>query len=172
MPCHISVFSWRKREKAPRENPPNGDFFVFSHGNLSPCHAKERHFSCVAFSPPVFRIFAWRGQNHHLACFRVATIRPARRYTFISGEFSPSICSVFACRGERSPRENRPRLKFCVFVYYCCISCFLPFAFMPTWSVLNIHYAKQTQFNTGRRKVENTKGDFLRVFAWRPAMRK
>jgi len=42
-------------------------------------------FSC--FTPPVCRIFAWRGkrsprktrQNHHLASFRVAIFRPARR---------------------------------------------------------------------------------------------
>ena len=63
VPCRIIVFSGRKGEKAPREHPPNGDFFVFSHGDLSPRHTKVRHFSCVAFSPPDCRIFAWRGER-------------------------------------------------------------------------------------------------------------
>ena len=36
MPCRINVFSGRKRERSPRENPPNGDFAGFSHGDLSP----------------------------------------------------------------------------------------------------------------------------------------
>ena len=36
---------------------------MFSHGDLLPRHTKVRHFSCVAFSPTVFRIFAWRGER-------------------------------------------------------------------------------------------------------------
>ena len=40
----------RKRERSPRENPPNGDLFVFSHGDLSPRHTKVREIPCVAFS--------------------------------------------------------------------------------------------------------------------------
>ena len=32
----------RKREKAPRENPLNSAFVVFSHGELSPRHTKVR----------------------------------------------------------------------------------------------------------------------------------
>ena len=56
----------RKRERLPRENPPNGDFFVFSHGDLSPRHTKLRDIPCVAFSATVccifafWRVFAWR----------------------------------------------------------------------------------------------------------------
>jgi len=82
----------------------------------------------------IWRVFAWQ------------TFRPARRRydTFISGEFSPSICRVFARRGKRSPRENTPRLKCRDFVFYfrifawrvarrkheeSNISCFRPFAF-------------------------------------------
>jgi len=57
--CHF-VLSCFRGEKAPRENPRNGDFFMFSHGDISPRHTKIRHFSCVAISPPVCRIFAWR----------------------------------------------------------------------------------------------------------------
>ena len=60
--CHV-VLSCFRGEKAPRENPPNGDLFVFSHGDLSPRHTTVRHFSCVAFSPSVCRIFAWRGER-------------------------------------------------------------------------------------------------------------
>jgi len=37
--CHF-VLSCFRGEKAPRENPPNGDFFVFSHGDLSPRHTE------------------------------------------------------------------------------------------------------------------------------------
>ena len=42
MPCRINVFSGRKRERSPRENPPKGDFVGFSHGDLSPHQAKIR----------------------------------------------------------------------------------------------------------------------------------
>ena len=52
-----------KGEKSPRENPPNGDFFVFSHGDLSPRHTKVRDIPCLAFSATVCRIFAWRGER-------------------------------------------------------------------------------------------------------------
>jgi len=38
----ISVFSGRKHERSPRENPPNGDFGGFLHGDLSPRQAKIR----------------------------------------------------------------------------------------------------------------------------------
>jgi len=50
-------------------------------------------------------------KSHHLAGFRVATFRAAMQIydTFISGLFLPSICRVFAWRGERSPRENPPK---------------------------------------------------------------
>ena len=68
----------RKRERSPRENPPNDDYFMFS-----PRHTKVRNIPCLAFSATVCRIFAWRGerspceirQNHLLAGFRVATFR-------------------------------------------------------------------------------------------------
>ena len=53
----------RKRERSPRENSPNGDFFVFSHGALSPRHTKVRDIPCVAFSATFCRIFAWRGEK-------------------------------------------------------------------------------------------------------------
>jgi len=59
----LVLLSCFQGEKAPRKNPPNGDVYVFSHGEISPRHTKVRHFSCVAFSPPVCRIFAWRGKR-------------------------------------------------------------------------------------------------------------
>jgi len=43
--------------------PPNGDFFVFSHGDLAPRHKKVRDFPCVAFSATFCRIFAWLGER-------------------------------------------------------------------------------------------------------------
>jgi len=72
-----------KTRKGALENPPNGDFFVFSHGDLSPRHTKVRDTPCVAFSATVCRIFAWRGERspcenppkHNLAGFRMATFR-------------------------------------------------------------------------------------------------
>ena len=154
MPCRIIVFSGQKGEKAPRENPLHGHFFVFSHGDLSPA---TRKYDTTHVSP--FRLLfvvslpgGAKGRHaktrkcHHVAGFRVATFRPARRRydTFISGEFSPSICRVFAWRGERSPRENTPCLKCRDFVFHfrifawrvarrkheeSHISCFRPFAF-------------------------------------------
>jgi len=105
--CHV-VLSYFRGEKAPRENPPNGDFFMFLHGDLSPRHTKVRHVLCVAFSP-LFVVSLPGGtkgrhaktrQNHHLAtnsgenakgrhaktrqmmtfsCFRMAIFRSATR---------------------------------------------------------------------------------------------
>jgi len=71
------VFAWRpfappgkdttnrgeNAKRSPRENPPIGDFFVFSHGDLSPRHTKVRDIPCVAFSATVCRFFAWRGER-------------------------------------------------------------------------------------------------------------
>ena len=53
----------RKHERSPRKNPPNDDFFVFSHGDLSPRHTKVRDSPCVAFSATICLIFAWRGER-------------------------------------------------------------------------------------------------------------
>jgi len=53
------VFWGRKREWSPRENPPNGDFGGFSHGDLSPClpceNTKKSPFG--GFSPGAFSPF-------------------------------------------------------------------------------------------------------------------
>jgi len=167
VPCRISVFSGQKREKAPRENPPNGDLFVFSHGDFSPRHTKVRHFPCVAFSPTVCRIA--RGERSpsenppksQFGGFSRGDLSPAmQRYdTFLSDVLSPSICRVFAWQGEGSPRENTPQLKCRVFVFHFRsfawrgarrkhferhISCCRPFAFRCQCAhvrFLNTHYA-------------------------------
>ena len=162
--CQV-VLSCFRGEKAPRENPPNGDFFVFSHGDLSPRHTKVRHFSCVAFSPPVCRIFAWRGERSprenppkppfgvfspgdispRMAKIRqtgaktrkVATRKPAKWWLF----------RVFAWRPFAPPHKSTRHSMRCVFGYclsYLCLA---------------------------RRKVAMRKPDkitFWRVFAWRP----
>ena len=83
MSYQIYRFFGRKGEIAPRENPPNDDFFVFSYGDLSPRYTKVRDILSVAFSATVCRIFAHRGERspcenptkHLLAGFRVATFR-------------------------------------------------------------------------------------------------
>ena len=58
--CHV-VLSGFRGEKAPRENPPNAAFFVFSHGDLSPRHTKVRQFHALRFR--LLFIFAWRGER-------------------------------------------------------------------------------------------------------------
>ena len=108
MPCRIGVFSGRKCEIAPRKSPPNGDFFVFSHGDFSPRHTEVRYIPCVAFSLTVCRIFAWQSERSPCAnppksplCgFRVATLRPAmQRYD--------TSCSKLNLTDKReSPRKH------------------------------------------------------------------
>ena len=143
--CDV-VLSCFRSEKAPRENSPNGDFFVLPHGDLSPRHTKVRHFSCVAFSPPVFRIFDWRGdlsprqakiRQTGAKTWKVATPKPAKWWFF----------RVFAWRPFAPPHESTRHSMRCVFGYclsYLCLA---------------------------RRKVAMRKPDkiiFWRVFAWRP----
>jgi len=61
MPCRINVFSGRKGERSPRENPPKGDFVGFSHGNLSPRQAKIRQTVAENATHEMSRTFLWRG---------------------------------------------------------------------------------------------------------------
>ena len=83
MPCRINVFSGRKRERSPRENPPKGDFVGFSHGDLSPRQSKIRQTGGEKATHEKYRTFMWRGErspcentkSHHLASFRVAPFR-------------------------------------------------------------------------------------------------
>ena len=63
--CHVvlnSVFSWRKRERSPRENPPNGDFGGFSHGDLSPRQANMRQTVAENATHGMSGTFVWRGE--------------------------------------------------------------------------------------------------------------
>jgi len=124
VPCRIIVFSGRKGAK----NPPNDDFFVFSHGDLSPRHTKVRHFSCVT----IWRVFAWRpfappgkdttnrGENANgrhaktrqmvtFSCFRMATFRPTtRKYaTFHALRFR--LLFVVSLLGEAKGRHAKTR---------------------------------------------------------------
>jgi len=74
---YYRVFGAKRRKGATRQPAKWLLFFVFSRDDLSPRHPKERHFSFVAVSPPVCRIFgeakgrhAKTRQNHHLvSCF-------------------------------------------------------------------------------------------------------
>ena len=56
VPCRISVFSGRKRESSPCENPPNGDFGGFSHGDLSPRQAENA-------THEMSRTLLWQGER-------------------------------------------------------------------------------------------------------------
>ena len=62
MPCRINVFSVRKRERSPRENPLKGDFVGFSHGDFSPRQAKIRQ-TVAENATQMWRTFVWRGER-------------------------------------------------------------------------------------------------------------
>ena len=63
MPCRTNVFSGRKRERSPRENPTNGDFVGFSHGGLSSRHAKIGQIGGEKATHEKCRTFEWRGER-------------------------------------------------------------------------------------------------------------
>jgi len=116
------VLSCFQGKKAPRDNPPNGHFFVFSRDDLPPRHAKERPFSCVAFSPPVCRIFAWRGErspreNPPKSPFGVflrgdLSPRQAKIRQSVGENATRGMSRTFVWRGERSPCENTKKSPF------------------------------------------------------------
>jgi len=122
VPCRISVFLGRKREKAPRKTPPNGDFFVFSHGDLSPRHTKVRDILRVAFSPTDCGVFAWRGErsprentpNGDFSGFSRGDLSPRQAKIRQTGgeKATHEKCRSFAWRGERSSRENTKKWPF------------------------------------------------------------
>ena len=130
MPCRIDVFSGRKRERSPCENPPNDDFVVFSHGALSPRHTKVRDILCVAFSATVCRVFAWRDERSPCentkktsfgGCSRgdLSRFRPCLSYlclagqkvamqNTLNGDFGGFSRGGFS-RGDLSPRQAKIR---------------------------------------------------------------
>jgi len=63
VPCRINVFSGQKRERSPRENPPNGDFGGFSHGDLSPRQVKIRQTVAENATHGMSRSLVWRGER-------------------------------------------------------------------------------------------------------------
>jgi len=52
-----------KTRKVTRENPPNGDFDGFSHGDLSPRQAKIRQTVAENATHGMSRTFVWRGKR-------------------------------------------------------------------------------------------------------------
>ena len=110
--CHV-VLSCFRGEKAKRCLAKTRQMVTFSCFAWRPFarHTKIRHFSCVAFSPPVCRIFAWRGERsprenpptYPLAGFRVATFRvfaPIRHFPWV--EFSSTVCLAGRKVGKRN----------------------------------------------------------------------
>jgi len=63
VPCRIRVFSGQKHERSQLENPPNGDFGWFLHGNLSPCQAKIRQMVAENTTHGMSRTFVWWGEK-------------------------------------------------------------------------------------------------------------
>ena len=134
--CHV-VLSCFRGEKAKGRHAKTRQMVTFSCFRMATFRPATRKYDTFHVSP--FRLLfvvslpggangrhAKTRKSHHVAGFREATFRPARRRydTFIGGEFSPSICRVFTWRGERSPRENTPRLKCRDFVFYFRIFAF------------------------------------------------
>ena len=83
MPCRISVFSRRNRERSQRENPPNDDFGGFPLSTFRPATRKYATIHALRFRL-LFVVSLPGGtksrhaktrQNHHLASFLVATFR-------------------------------------------------------------------------------------------------
>ena len=170
--CHVVLLCFRGEKAKGRHAKPR-QMVTFSCFRMATFRPATRKYETFHVSPYrlLFSYLCLAGRkvatktrkSHHVAGFRLATFRPARRRydTFISGEFSPSICRVFAWRGERSPRENTPRLSVVILSFIFAFSHFriagrqakaqrkshfvfstfrLPVR-MRTWSVLNIHYA-------------------------------
>jgi len=110
VPCRISVFSGRKREKSPCENPPNGDFGGVSHCDLSPRQAKIRQTVAENATHGMSRTFVWRGKRS--PCENTISGRKRERSPRENppnSDFSPfsrGAFRVYAWRGERSQREN------------------------------------------------------------------
>jgi len=63
MPCRIDVFSGRKRERSPGEDPPKGDFVWFSHGDFSPRKAKIRQTIAENATHGMSRTLVWRDER-------------------------------------------------------------------------------------------------------------
>jgi len=104
VPCRINVFSGRKRERSPRENPQNGDFEGVLHGDLA-FASQVKDTKNSSRERIEYRVLSCGGakirQNNHLAGFRVATFRPAMQRYDKQGR-----------KRERSPRENRQMVTF------------------------------------------------------------
>ena len=109
MPCRINVFSGRKRERSPRENPPNGDFGGFSHGDLSPRQAKIRQTVAENATHGMSRTFVWRGERSPREYPKKSTFGE-----FSRGELHPAMqrYDKQGQKRERSPRENPPNGDF------------------------------------------------------------
>ena len=150
MQCRISVFTGRKRERSPRENPPNGDYGGFSHDDLSPrkdiTNSSRKRMSlhvvyfCVAGRKvdmrkhekvTIWRVFAWR------------PYAPPGD-TFISGEFSPSICRVFAWWGEKVATQKKTRRKS-HFVFSTFRLPVLPLLYMYIHQILSFYFKNVRQ---------------------------
>jgi len=122
VPCRINMFSGRIRERSPRENPSNGDFGGFSHGDLSPRQAKIRKTVAENAMHGMSRTFVLRGDRS--PCEN-PTKSPFRGFSH--GDLSPrqanirqtggekathEKCRTFVWRGERSPCENTNKSPF------------------------------------------------------------
>jgi len=92
----------RRGERSPRENPLNGDFGGFSHGDLSPRQAKIRQTGGEKATHEKCHTFVWRGDRS--PCENTKT-SPFGGYS--RDDLSPQ-------KHERSPRENPQNSDFVV----------------------------------------------------------
>ena len=134
MPCRINVFSGRKRERSPRENPQNGDFGGVSHGDLafasyfrvvgrksdkitiwrvsrgdlSPHHAKIRQTGAKTR-----KVAARKPPNGDFRVFAWRPFAPPGKVTTNKRRREThEKCRTFVWWGERSPCKNTKKSPF------------------------------------------------------------
>jgi len=178
--CHF-VLSCFRGEKAPCENPPNGDLFVLSHGDLSPRNTKVRDIPCVAFSATVCRIFDWRGERSPCKkpttitiCVSICLSRFRPENTFIRHGtnlwwliYAMSYKRVFGAK-TRKVATRKPDKR-----WFCRVFAWRPFV-SPCKDRTNRRRKgdawKVSYFRVAGRKVamrKHEKVTIWRVFAWR-----
>ena len=108
----------QKDERSPRENPPNGDFFVFSHGHLSTRQAKKRQTGGEKATHEKCRTFVWRGER--------SPCENTKKPKF--GEFSRGDLSRF--RGETAKGRHVKTRQIVIFTIWRVYAWRL-FAFSP-----------------------------------------
>jgi len=108
VPFRLIVFSGRKSVKAPRENPPNGDFFVFSHGDLSTRHTKVRQTEGEKATHAKCRTFVWRGERSLCENTKKSPFDPPHESTTLSMRRLFASCLSYLCLAGQKVATRKP----------------------------------------------------------------